>query len=329
MEDGKKIWRISLLIMLVVFGYLLFFVKKPSLNNPEWGVTFSPMQANDLGLSWPEVLTGVLDDLGVRHFRLTAPWNSIEPNAGQFDFAALDWQMDEVAKRGGRVILAIGEKTPRWPECHFTEWMWKLGTTDRQAKILAMLKVVVDRYKDHPALDRWQVENERMLPFGICPRASFGFLRQELKEVRQLDPKHEVMTSDSGELSSWLRSAAISDVLPISMYRTVWNKYLGYFVWPLTPTIYFYHANLLSFLVPKVIVSELQAEPWSDRALTQTSLEIQAKSMNPEIFQKNIIFARETGFSEIYLWGAEWWYWMKEKNNQPDYWQEAKKLFQL
>jgi len=27
------------------------------------------------------------------------------------------------------------------------------------------------------------------------------------------------------------------------------------------------------------------------------------------------------------LWGGEWWYWMKEKQNQPEIWQEAKKLF--
>lgn len=327
MENKRKIWRVSLLIMVVVFGYWLFFVKKPVVNNPRWGVTFSAMQAVDLGLVWPEVFTSILDDLGVRYFRLVAPWNAIEPTEGQFDFKALDWQMAEVAKRGGKVILAIGEKTPRWPECHYAEWMQKLGQEDRQEKVLTMLKVIVERYKDHPALYRWQVENERLLPFGVCYRSSFSLLRRELNYVRQLDLNHQVMTTDSGELSTWFRSAAISDILPISMYRTVWNKYFGYFIWPLTPTIYFYHASLVSWLVPEVIISELQAEPWSNKPLVKTPLTEQIKSMNEELFKKNINFARETGFSEIYLWGVEWWYWMKEVQNQPYYWNTAKILF--
>ena len=50
--------------------------------------------------------------------------------------------------------------------------------------------------------------------------------------------------------------------------------------------------------------------------------------MNLEQFKKNIEFAKKTGLKEFYLWGAEWWYWMKEKQNKPEIWNEAKKLFQ-
>jgi len=28
----------------------------------------------------------------------------------------------------------------------------------------------------------------------------------------------------------------------------------------------------------------------------------------------------------IYLWGSEWWYWLKEKQNDPKIWEEAKNL---
>jgi hypothetical protein len=48
--------------------------------------------------------------------------------------------------------------------------------------------------------------------------------------------------------------------------------------------------------------------------------------MNLEKFRKNIEFAKKTGLDEFYLWGAEWWYWLKEKQNQPEIWKEAKKL---
>ena len=37
-------------------------------------------------------------------------------------------------------------------------------------------------------------------------------------------------------------------------------------------------------------------------------------------------YAKRTGQDTFYLWGAEWWYWMKVKHNQPEIWEEAKKL---
>jgi len=50
--------------------------------------------------------------------------------------------------------------------------------------------------------------------------------------------------------------------------------------------------------------------------------------MNLEQFKYNVEFAKNTGMSEHYLWGAEWWYWMKEKQNNSEIWDEARKLFQ-
>jgi len=72
---------------------------------------------------------------------------------------------------------------------------------------------------------------------------------------------------------------------------------------------------------------ELQAEPWGEKLLYDSPLEEQEKTMNLEQFKYNIEFARNTGISEFYLWGAEWWFWMKEKQDSPEIWNEAKKLF--
>jgi len=41
--------------------------------------------------------------------------------------------------------------------------------------------------------------------------------------------------------------------------------------------------------------------------------------------KKNIEFAKKTGLKEFYLWGGEWWYWMKEKQGRPELWEEVKK----
>ena len=77
----------------------------------------------------------------------------------------------------------------------------------------------------------------------------------------------------------------------------------------------------------KVIVVELQAEPWGPKLLYESPLEEQEKTMNLERFTANIEFAKKTGLDEFYLWGGEWWYWLKEKQNNPEIWNEAKKLF--
>jgi len=77
-----------------------------------------------------------------------------------------------------------------------------------------------------------------------------------------------------------------------------------------------------------VICVELQAEPWGSKLLQDVSLEEQQKTMDLRKFKENVDFARNTGLSEFYLWGAEWWYWLKEKKNMPEIWEEAKKLFE-
>ncbi len=71
----------------------------------------------------------------------------------------------------------------------------------------------------------------------------------------------------------------------------------------------------------------MQAEPWGPTLLYDSPLEEQEKTMNLEQFRENIEFAKKTGFKEFYLWGAEWWHWMKEKQNKSEIWNEARKLF--
>ncbi|KKU86167.1 MAG: hypothetical protein UY15_C0014G0009 [Parcubacteria group bacterium GW2011_GWA2_47_9] len=72
---------------------------------------------------------------------------------------------------------------------------------------------------------------------------------------------------------------------------------------------------------------ELQAEPWGPKLLYDSPLEEQEKTMNLEQFSYMIDFAKRTGLDTFYLWGGEWWYWMKEKQNNPAIWNEASKLW--
>jgi hypothetical protein len=113
------------------------------------------------------------------------------------------------------------------------------------------------------------------------------------------------------------------------MYRKVWFHQLqAYVFYPFPPTFYARKAWVIEKLFNKKVINvELQAEPWGPQLLYDSPLPEQEKTMNLEQFRKNVEFAKETGFDKFYLWGAEWWYWMKEKQELPEIWDEARKLF--
>ena len=164
--------------------------------------------------------------------------------------------------------------------------------------------------------------------FGECPALDKDFLDKEIDLVRSLDNRPIIITA-SGELSSWISEAKRADILGTTLYRIVWNKYLGNLRYPFPPVFYQKRADLIKrfFGVQKVIVVELAVEPWGQTLLYELPLEEQLKSMNLEEFKKTIQYAKETGFEEVYLWGAEWWYWLKTAQDDKLIWDEAKELW--
>ena len=74
------------------------------------------------------------------------------------------------------------------------------------------------------------------------------------------------------------------------------------------------------------MVVELQAEPWGPTLLYDSPMSEQQKTMNLDRFKSNIEFAKKTGLDTFYLWGGEWWYWMKTTQGHPEFWDYAKKL---
>jgi hypothetical protein len=256
--------------------------------------------------------------------RLPIYWPDIEPKRGNYTFDDYDWMLKQTEKGETKLILVIGRKVPRWPECYIPTW------AKENSDLLNYLEVVVNRYKNSPALYAWQVENEPFLDYGECPKLDVEFLDKEIELVRSLDSKHQIVLTDSGELSFWLKAAKRGDIFGTTMYRVVWDKNLGYIKYNLLPhQFYWLKANFVRIFYPQkpIIVSELQAEPWGPGLIYNLSVETQMQSMDLKQFNKNIEFAKSVGFPEVYFWGAEWWYWIKIKHNNQTFWNEAKKLF--
>jgi hypothetical protein len=89
----------GILIFIFLLCGFLFIGKSPQQEKIIWGATFSQKHAQDLGLDWQETYLSILDDLQVKHLRLIAYWDLIEPENNQYHFDALD---SGLANRAGR-----------------------------------------------------------------------------------------------------------------------------------------------------------------------------------------------------------------------------------
>lgn len=334
--------KIITLIIVIIFIYssilgIYLLTKstnlKPNLEDKSYklGVTFSPKTAEYLSGDWKKVYSKILDDLKVRNLRLPTYWDQLEQREGEFDFSQIDYLINEAGERNAKIILSLGIKQPRWPECHIPDWAYELTVPQRQQKALEIIKKVVERYKDNPSITFWQVENEPLFWFGdSCDNPDLNFLKKEVDLVKQLDPGRDIIISDTGEWQFWTNTSKLSDILGISLYRKVFNPVFGYMYYPLIPQFYsFKNSVVKSLFAPnnkRTIITELQAEPWLKGGFKDTPAKIQTEFFSSSDLASNLAFAQKTGFKDIYFWGVEWWYFMKEKG-YPGYWEFGRKVF--
>lgn len=328
---GKKVLSIIIIIIIIIIIVITFFEKVYSADQIKYGVTFSPRYARYLKLDWQKVYLLILDELKVKNLRLPSYWNSLESEEGKYDFSEIDFMLSEAEKRGANVIMVLGARQPRWPECQYPDWAKKISLQKRQNQTIQLVQKVVERYKGNKAIWAWQIENEPFAWwFGECDPPDQNFLQKEINLVKSLDRRPIVLT-DSGEWSLWIESFKLTDVLGISMYRKSFNSLINMYTgYPFTPGMYSLKSVLLKKLSSpnkKIIVSELQAEPWlAHKEKWEDSFSYQAKLFTLADFKDNIDFAKRTNFEEVYLWGVEWWYLMAQ-NGYPGYLDFAKQLF--
>lgn len=249
-------------------------------------------------------------------------WDEHEKIRGTYDFKTLDQQIKLVRRAGGKISLCLGARQPRWPENHWPKWALSLQKKDKDQALLDFLKATIERYKNEPTIENYQLENEALLKsFGEHIEIDRKRLRKEMKLVRNLDPNKKVNMSTS---SSWGIPifGPIPDEVGFSFYLVLYNDKKKQYTGSLHKAwLDKLRAGLIKIIWRKEsFIHELQLEPWGPEAIWKMSKTEQDKSMSINQIKTNIKQASKTKLYPIYLWGGEWWYWRMKSLNDPSIW---------
>ncbi|MFM7423392.1 MAG: beta-galactosidase [Elainella sp.] len=259
----------------------------PSEIFPEvrFGTTFSQLQCRYLGLDYRDTFRQICG-LGFDRIRLCAYWNEIEPQPNQFDFTVLDWLLEECDRQQIQVVLALGMKTPRWPEFHFPDWISQRHETGAGSKpldqrspalaeaTLTWLSAVVQHLRHAPALAYWQIENEPFTRLEITGGRflSPAFIRREVALLRELAAQPLLLTGSIALPSANAPEdeAALQDCLTLAdaVGLNVYSKVpLGQTRYYLEPQPAFWQTLerwqiQIHQAQKSAWIAEAQAEPW-------------------------------------------------------------------
>ena len=343
----RRYWRknwwhkvIVLFISLVLFcvagmyGIARWYIWSERNTPLTLGVSFIPDYAESLGLNPEKTMDALINDLHVKEFRLTSYWSDVEPSSGKYDFSQLDWEFQKADVAHAKVILTVGLRQPRWPECHAPSWVdTNAPVSQWQPQLEQYMSAVINRYKSNPALQSYQLENEYFLKgFGTCTDFSRSRLVSEDNLLKKLDPTHPIIIGRSNNALGFPVGQPTPDEFGISIYKRVWDgnfshRYLEY---PYPAWFYSFLAGVQKIITGKdMTIDELQAEAWppNGQTITETSLAEQNKSLNASRLVARFKYGEATGMKNIELWGAEYWYYRLVVLHDPSLWNVAKQEF--
>ncbi len=345
---GARLCHVLIVAIVLLAGFVgrYWYAAAPE-GRPALGISFSCRQVEYLGGDCQTAFAALLDDVGVRHVRLSLYWDDVEPRPGQYDFSAIDALVSAAAVRGADVLMTVGIKAQRYPEVYLPGWVADVSGLSEGAALdevpgvrsaaLAYIKVAVRHFSGDSNIVGWQVENEPFIKNFDKIRGwviSPGMIDAEVAVVRAADAgRHPVVVTHSSWTiydQAWKRALGAADILGQNLFAkkawiTDWWYFFPFEMGPFVPDL---PSQSAAARAPgkDLWITELQAEPEERNSLTALELRA-AKSMSPRILASNVKLARRSGAARVYLWGAEWWYAIRGRDPNMDMWREAKRLF--
>jgi hypothetical protein len=317
-----------------MYGIARWYIASEAGKPMVYGTSFIPDYASSLGVDPQKTMDALINDVGVKRFRLVSYWSDIETSPGTYDWSQLDWEFAKANAAHATVTLSVGLRQPRWPECHAPSW---IDTSKPEntwyPQLSQFMQAVVNRYKSNPALVSYELENEYFLKaFGQCQNFDRQRLVNEFALVKKTDPKHPVIISRSNNGIGTPLYAPTPDEFGISIYKRVWDAGVThrYIEYPQPAWYYGFLAGVQKITTGKdMIIHEMQAEAWPPHGMgiADTSLAEQNKSIDAKRLQGRFEFAKATGMKTADLWGSEYWYYRMEVLHDPSLWNVAKQEY--
>jgi hypothetical protein len=273
----------------------------------------------------------------------------VEREPGRYDWSSIDRQLDALHARGARAVVTIGMKAQRYPEYWLPTWLRMAANIPPDAfpedhplieqHLFPYLEAAARHLVAHPAVEGLQVENEPFVHFeghanGWHIRKSF--LEREIATVRATVGDVPLSVSHA----SWLRTDGTwhwildhVDVLSQSVYTKrqrgpwTWLYIFPYRIGPLTPDLPA-QSRAAARHGKELWITELQGEPFESPHVDVRAVPThQAASFSPRWLRANLKLARRSGATRAYLWGVEWWLYLRDQRDDGRLWQMGRGLF--
>lgn len=348
---------------LLIFFTLFVFVITAFLNpipvrkiktdyRPLYGFSYSFEQAGWYGAKGREDYVRMLDEFEFDWVRLPFFWNWMVNKDGSFnkDFADLKFAIEEAQKRNVKVIVALGAKTPYFPEYHWPKEIEErvkfgevIGADHAVAgDILAIDKKVVSELAPFDNIAYWQVENEPLIGNVNKWKIDSSLVSKEVDVVRQSDPKKRPIILNHAATgfydTSWKKLLPIlkkGDVFAVNaFFKTkgtdlVTTQILGreihvlwpdHFVWPVHSWFVFSpNYSKIKREVAKngndLWILEMQSEPYIKKI---EEADDPLLTFVPEDIIAGENFLRSYQVKSIGFWGAH--FWQYRRANGDDSW---------
>lgn len=330
-----------LLITLFLNAFLNTIPKKNIVGGfkPSYGVSYSFEQAGWYGLDGRKAYVALLDSADFDWVRLPFFWDQMVDVNGELKVEDLKFAIEEARKRNIKVVVALGAKTPYYPEFHLPQnikdkirFGETISVNHPVAKdLLAVDKKLVEELSKYDNISYWQVENEPFLANVNNWKIDKKLISAETEIVRSADSKkrpiilnHVGPTLFDRKYKDLLPLLLPGDVFSVNAYFKTQGVYLLSFeafgrkidiawprwlVWPVQSWTFFSvdFENVKKEVEGKGLkfwVLEMQSEPYirSREDGMRKSL-----SFSPRDLENADNFLRSYRIESVGLWGAHFW----------------------
>lgn len=356
-----RILFVFFLLLVIYISYAFanpFPIRKSGIETkPSYGFTYIFDDAGWYGLDPRESYMKLLDEFDFQWVRLPFFWDQMVDANGNLKLDDLIFAISEAQKRDVEVVIALGAKTPSYPEFH---WPEEIASKVRFGEVIAashpaaseILEIdgkVVRALASFDNISHWQVENEPYAANIRNLKIDKSLIEKEVEVVRSADPRaRPIILNHVGPATvdrRWkplLNLLKPDDILSVNAYFKTQGVYLLAFSflgnqieirWPRWFT---FPTQSWLFLSPdyKSIkeeaqsknvgfwLLEMQAEPYI-RTLDDANKKDFA--FTPEDLSKADLLLRSQDVETIGLWGVHFWQY-REKLGDSSWMSAAKKI---